>query len=247
MSPEAAPAPIPDRRITSPESRMGYKAFAELIKAGNFDEKQLYLARDQAVITPKQCDALVSLLIETLKRESNTSNLIDDVLNHKLLEFELNNAIDSLEASTEEPTQPQGKKSPEASSIMVMYLDINKMKFLNDTYGHSVGDEAIITVAKRLQSATKKTDRVFHLHGDEFAAILQINKSNPQTLAAISERIQNQINNDLSVEVGNKPISFQVSVGYKVINKGDKITAKEVVDEADKAMYDHKQGQRESL
>ena len=58
------------------------------------------------------------------------------------------------------------------------YVDVNELKTINDTYGHAAGDEALLTVAKRLLEQVRETDVVGRLGGDEFGVILaQTDKS----------------------------------------------------------------------
>ena len=57
--------------------------------------------------------------------------------------------------------------------IALMFLDLDNFKQINDTQGHLVGDELLVTVAKRLQLVMRETDTVARLGGDEFAILLE--------------------------------------------------------------------------
>ncbi len=54
----------------------------------------------------------------------------------------------------------------------ILFLDLDKFKQVNDTYGHDVGDEILIEVAKRLKNTLRETDHICRLGGDEFTVIL---------------------------------------------------------------------------
>ena len=60
----------------------------------------------------------------------------------------------------------------ESSKLAVIYVDIDHFKNINDNFGHGVGDELILCVAKALQSVVREADTVSRLGGDEFAMVL---------------------------------------------------------------------------
>lgn len=53
----------------------------------------------------------------------------------------------------------------------VIYLDMNNLKYINDTFGHDAGDEALLTIAAYLKKATRQSDLPARLGGDEFAIL----------------------------------------------------------------------------
>ncbi len=84
-----------------------------------------------------------------------------------------------LDALTEIPNRRafvQYLERLDNSPHVLFYMDLNRFKYVNDEYGHQAGDIVLQTVAKRLQSLTRRSDHVFRLSGDEFAVI--INGSN---------------------------------------------------------------------
>jgi len=152
------------------------------------------------------------------------------------LEPNLEKVIKELNNSTIE------KRKQPIKSILVIYIDIKKFKILNDTYLHSTGDEALKTLAIRLKDSTKRGDMAFRVGGDEFVLLLPITDDNPLLLESIFQRIKNNVNKDLSVKVGDKDVPFEVSMGSQTINRGNSTTAEEILDMADKKMYEAKNG-----
>lgn len=68
--------------------------------------------------------------------------------------------------------EPEFKAHAERGPLMVVCLDLDGFKGVNDTYGHAVGDELLKAVAVRLRAGTRDTDRLFRLGGDEFAILM---------------------------------------------------------------------------
>ena len=55
--------------------------------------------------------------------------------------------------------------------LAVLYMDLDRFKFINDTMGHDAGDQLLKEVAKRLTTSTRKSDTVARMGGDEFISI----------------------------------------------------------------------------
>src|SRR6185436_9366086 len=86
------------------------------------------------------------------------------------------------------------------AAIGVAYLDINYFKNINDTGGHSKGDEAAKIVARRLEESIKAGDAVYrpNAKGDEFVIVFPIDKdlTEEEFKTIIIDRIQNKVNKD---------------------------------------------------
>ena len=76
----------------------------------------------------------------------------------------------------------------ETATFALLMIDLDKFKEINDTYGHDVGDEVLITTAKRLRSITRENDTAARLGGDEFALIVE-NIRSPQAAEQVAEKI----------------------------------------------------------
>ncbi|MCA9212777.1 MAG: GGDEF domain-containing protein [Planctomycetales bacterium] len=119
--------------------------------------------------------------------------------------------------------------------IACLFLDVDKFKDINDTYGHGVGDDAIRHVARWLNASIRKNDVAIRLGGDEFLVILQNVKDSE------FERIASRIANEIpAVALPNgERIDVYLSVGctYYTPERGDVADANWLIDQADKAMY----------
>jgi diguanylate cyclase (GGDEF)-like protein/PAS domain S-box-containing protein len=115
-------------------------------------------------------------------------------------------------------------------SIAVLFLDIDNFKTINDSLGHSVGDELLVEVADRLRRCTRTGDTVARLGGDEFAVLLE----DPDSAEVVAERIRETLG--ARFEIDGKELFITASVGISVsqLSQG---AADELLRNADAAMY----------
>ncbi|MCK6540633.1 MAG: EAL domain-containing protein, partial [Anaerolineales bacterium] len=118
-------------------------------------------------------------------------------------------------------------------SFALMFLDLDRFKLVNDSLGHVVGDQLLITVAKRLQKCLRPEDTVSRLSGDEFAILLDVVKD-VNDARRVAERIKGQLKT--TTTLGAVERSPTASIGIVMFNK-DYTTAGELLRDADSAMY----------
>lgn len=125
--------------------------------------------------------------------------------------------------------------------LVVVYLDLNKFKDINDTYGHEVGNQSLIAFAGRMKEIVKEgTDLIFRDHGDEFVIIFRIKNRkfvSDEVIARLYQRLYRKLNNYLFVYIDRKAVELSASMGYTFLRKGDTATADVLLDRADKKMY----------
>lgn len=115
-------------------------------------------------------------------------------------------------------------------------LDLDGFKHVNDTKGHAGGDLVLQEVAKRLQNSVRADEFVGRLGGDEFIAILVIDKQPEQTISNVAARIIQAINQPIGID--GDVVTVGCSIGCAFAVHGDDI--QKVIDLADKALYDVK-------
>ena len=119
--------------------------------------------------------------------------------------------------------------------ISVLFVDLDRFKFTNDTLGHAFGDEVLMVVSDRLQTSVRDHDVVGRLAGDEFVVVCEgISEFGAIELA---ERIQAVIG--VPIGRGHAVHRTTVSVGIACAVPGD--TAEQLIANADLAMYRAKQ------
>ncbi|HEX7867368.1 MAG TPA: GGDEF domain-containing protein [Variovorax sp.] len=127
--------------------------------------------------------------------------------------------------------------------VVVLYLDLDGFKSLNDTFGHEAGDKALGEIAHRLQGLVRETDTVARIGGDEFV-LLAVGLEEPaeQAAATLAQRCIDAITQPLQLEHSGMVIG--VSIGIALGDGGE--TPQDLLAAADKAMYRAKQGGRGS-
>lgn len=123
---------------------------------------------------------------------------------------------------------------------VLMFLDLDRFKNVNDTLGHTIGDQVLVEVANRIKGIIKKSDTVARLGGDEFVLILE--EINPnQELTFITDRIIKDISKLILIDTHK--ISVGVSIGIAIAPVDDN-TVEGLVMKADSTMYYSKENGR---
>ncbi len=131
-------------------------------------------------------------------------------------------------------------RSDKDGGILIM-IDMDYFKNINDTFGHAAGDEALKTIAAFLGSSIRPMDIAARLGGDEFIILMPnttIEKSMPR-MKRLGEDL-----NALTFKWGDKRIKLHASLGLKEYTQGDTIDS--IIEEADKGMYENKQKRRQN-
>jgi diguanylate cyclase (GGDEF)-like protein/PAS domain S-box-containing protein len=116
--------------------------------------------------------------------------------------------------------------------IVVLYLDLDGFKAVNDTKGHPIGDAVLIAVSERLRHCTEGTALVCRIGGDEFV-IAKTDPGSESDVAALAEAILGSLS--CEYEVGGEVIAIGASIGIALAKSG--LTSDELVRRADVALY----------
>ena len=120
----------------------------------------------------------------------------------------------------------------------VIIVDMNKLKLINDIYGHRIGDEALKALAAELKKLAGPDCVVARIGGDEFGVVLPANYN---TLSARRTRARFSSGVACSIGTARNPISVSASVGV-ALYPDDGTTASELLASADQMMYEQKRG-----
>ena len=124
------------------------------------------------------------------------------------------------------------------SSFTLFFLDIDNFKIINDSLGHEVGDKVLTEIGWRIQEALRSDDTVCRLGGDEFTAIIR-GVNDFETVGRVCESILKKF--ELPIHISDHELRTSASIGI-VAYPNDGITTKELIKNADTAMYAAKKG-----
>ena len=115
---------------------------------------------------------------------------------------------------------------------LLLFLDIDGFKVINDTLGHAAGDELLRIIGARLRSVLRTTDTIARLGGDEF--VILIDSINPEYAAQLAQKILEQLR--LPVAIGDEHLTVTGSIGIAVFPDNG-TNSQELMRAADMAMY----------
>ncbi|MEH6470066.1 MAG: diguanylate cyclase [Halopseudomonas sp.] len=124
----------------------------------------------------------------------------------------------------------------DGSHYALLYLDLDRFKQINDTWGHTAGDQLLTTVATRLKENVRESDVIARIGGDEFVVLLHNidNRSHvEQTTIGILRHLTQPI------EIGGHPVNISASAGIALIPK-DGLDPHVITKRADLALYQSK-------
>jgi diguanylate cyclase (GGDEF)-like protein/PAS domain S-box-containing protein len=132
---------------------------------------------------------------------------------------------------TERLTHALTRRERGPVDIGVLFIDLDHFKIINDTLGHSAGDELLRQAARRIESEVRSADTVARLGGDEFAVLLE--DSDAESCRATADRLLAQLTRAFSIE-GREAL---VGASIGVTDAGLDTTLEALVRDADVAMY----------
>jgi len=139
--------------------------------------------------------------------------------------------------------QALAKSRRSENSVAVCYLDLDGFKAVNDSYGHSVGDQLLVVLSNRLKSILRTDDTLARLGGDEFVLLLS-SISELQECQHALERVLQAVASP--VEIEGKVVSVTASIGVTVY-PADPVDSDTLMRHADQAMYLAKEGGKNSF
>ncbi|MBV8387965.1 MAG: EAL domain-containing protein [Acidimicrobiia bacterium] len=124
----------------------------------------------------------------------------------------------------------------DGTHVGVLLLDLDRFKLVNDSWGHSAGDEVLVAVSERLSQAVRNGDTVARFGGDEFVVVRE-GVGGAWEAARFGERLLRAVTGELPIN--GEDVYLGASLGIAVGSGGD--TAEALLRDADAAMYSAKE------
>ena len=134
-----------------------------------------------------------------------------------------------------------GKDLARSAPVSILSIDIDGLKIINDTLGHKVGDDLLVSAAKIISACFREVDLVARIGGDEFSVILP--GVDERAALAKKKRIAQQVG---AFNRGDPPVPMNMSVGMATSRDVEKETIYDIYQRADENMYQYKLIQAES-
>jgi diguanylate cyclase (GGDEF)-like protein/PAS domain S-box-containing protein len=119
------------------------------------------------------------------------------------------------------------------STTAVLFLDVDNFKVINDTAGHSLGDELLIAVAQRLRAVLRSADTLARLGGDEFGMLCE-EVADAADAVAVAERLMDALASPFALSGGEHTVSASIGIA---LADGLETEAEAMLRDADAAMY----------
>ena len=127
--------------------------------------------------------------------------------------------------------------------LAVLFLDLDRFKTINDSLGHSCGDQLLLEMGRRLQDLAREQDTVARLGGDEFLVVLGAVDEGADA-AVVAERVAHEVSREFHLQ--GRALSVTCSIGISLYPEhGDDVET--LIKNADAAMYSAKEGGRNTF
>ena len=127
------------------------------------------------------------------------------------------------------------------SSVAVVFMDLDRFKWVNDSMSHAAGDELLVAVARRLSAVLRPSDTLARLGGDEFVLVCEQIATEDQ-LFGVVERLSIELERPFHIE--GRELVVTTSMGVALAVAGQQVDSESLIRDADTAMYRAKENGR---
>jgi diguanylate cyclase (GGDEF)-like protein/PAS domain S-box-containing protein len=215
-------ARLVDRMVVGGETMIEHE---EVRRGRNGELQEVAIASSAMIDEHGQLTGLMGLITDISARKESERRLrqlaLHDPLTGLANRILVNQRIDAAVMAFE-PGDP---------GVAVLLLDLDGFKTVNDSFGHAVGDELLLAVARRLRSCLRDGDVAARLGGDEFALLLE--RIDAEETAAVSRRVLDALSSPFSLRRGQVVVTASVGV----VHANQQLANHDLLRDADVAMY----------
>jgi len=185
-------------------------------------EQRLSLVRDDE-------DRIVS--VEGIARDVTERKLAEERLERQALHDELT-SLPNRRLLRDRISQALARAERDRSLVAVVFLDLDRFKLINDSWGHAEGDKVLVEIADRLQGVVRGSDTIARFGGDEFVVVREGIESS-EDVAGYLDRLSDEVQRP--IVLGSNDLIVNASIGVALGGAGD--TPETLLRDADAAMY----------
>jgi len=175
---------------------------------------------------------LVSAIAHDIRDLKRAQDLLEHQAKHDVL-----TSLPNRQLFQEMGEAALARASRDGTTVAVLFLDLDRFKHVNDSYGHPVGDRLLMEIAARLHDSVRRGDVVARFGGDEFAVCCE-HPAGQQEMLDLAERISASLSQ--VAQLGPVTAEIGVSVGI-AIGAGNRVTIDTLLRDADVALYQAKE------
>ena len=206
------------------------RVIGAIMLANRFGVVRSFGHDDMRLLDTLAGNASVALQYDRLEQAVTQLSVLQEQLHHQAYHDPLTN-LANRSLFTDKVKAAIGDRRGE---LAVLFIDLDDFKTVNDSLGHSAGDELLVSVASRLRACLRPEDLVARLGGDEFAVMVEDNHDAEAAAVKVARRIMEAF--VLPVGVGAESVSVWLSVGIAASHGGSG-SAEDLIRDADVAMY----------
>ncbi len=185
----------------------------------------------------KNCTSIVESERDVTKQIEEQEKLLQEKesLHHKA-HYDLITGLANRTLFNDRLEQSTLRAKRQNSKVALFFIDLDKFKYVNDTYGHKAGDIVLQKVGKLMKSIVREEDAVARIGGDEFAIIIE-NLSHPDSAIKLGEKIIDAI--EVPIKNEDYILNISASIGLSIYPDSS-LSCETLLKYADIAMYEVK-------
>src|SRR6201994_2851111 len=204
------------------------RVIGAIMLANRFGVVRSFDHEDLRLLDTLAGNARVALQYDRLEQAVNQLSVLQEQLHHQAY----HDPLTSLANRSLFTDNVRAAIADRRGKLAVLFIDLDDFKTINDSLGHSAGDELLISVASRLRACLRPDDVVARLGGDEFAVMVEDGHDAEAAAVKVARRIMEAF--VLPVGVGSESVAVYVRVGVAASHPGD-FSAEELIRDADAA------------